>query len=145
MMKTISLEELQPLLAAHPDLALLDVRTAEEYEEVHVPRAQNEPLSRLEPKDLFESGRFRQGQPVYVLCRTGVRAKLAAEHFALRGFDQAVVVQGGTVAWAEAGLPVDRGAAPKSHGVGRRIWIAAALLAFVGAALALLVHFIRLQ
>ena len=46
-MKTITLEELKPLLAAHPDLPLLDVRTPKEYEEAHAPRAYNEPLRRL--------------------------------------------------------------------------------------------------
>jgi hypothetical protein len=51
----------------------------------------------------------RYGFPIYILCHSGVRAKKAAEKFASAGFENCVVIDGGTQAWAEAGLPVERG------------------------------------
>ena len=59
-----------------------------EYAEVHVPQARYEPLDGLQPAVLFDSGRLRKGQPIYLICRTGGRAAKAAERFAKEGFDQ---------------------------------------------------------
>jgi rhodanese-related sulfurtransferase len=128
-MKTITPAELQNLLATQPDLALVDVRTPVEYAEVHVPQARNEPLDKLVP----------QSQPMYLICRTGNRAARAAEKFAKAGFDQAVVVEGGTLAWVDAGLPVKRDAA-KVISLERQVRIAAGALVLTGVLLGWLVH-----
>jgi len=138
-MKTIAPAELQALLAAQPDLPLLDVRTTVEYAEMHVPQARNVPLDTLAPRELFESGGLTTGQPFYILCRTGGRASKAAEKFAKEGYGDAVVVEGGTVAWSQAGLPVDRGSV-KVISLERQVRIAAGSLAFIGAALAWFAH-----
>src|ERR1700693_5239403 len=94
------------LLAVEPDLVLLDVRTPLEHAEAHVVQARNEPLVGPRPKMLFYSGRLSKDRPVYLICRTGGRATKAAEMFSAEGFDQGVVVEGGTEAWIAAGLPV---------------------------------------
>jgi len=138
-MKTIAPAELQALLDAQPDLPVLDVRTPVEYAEVHVPQARNVPLDTLAPRELFEAGNLPKGQPIYILCRTGARASKAAEKFAKDGFGDTVVVEGGTVAWSEAGLPVDRGAV-KVISLERQVRIAAGSLTFLGAALTFFVH-----
>lgn len=44
--------------------------------------------------------------PVYVLCARGSRSARAVEYLRSRGVD-AVNVDGGIVAWIEAGLPVE--------------------------------------
>ena len=115
-MRTITPADLQKLLATQPDLPLLDVRTPVEFAEVHVPSARNEPLDRLQPKTLLETGGLPTDQPVYLLCRSGARAVKASEKFLQAGFDQTVVVEGGTLAWIEAGLPVTRGTV-SSYGI----------------------------
>jgi len=138
-MKTISPSELQKLLAAQPNLPLLDVRTPIEFAEVHVAPARNEPLDGLRPRALVESGVLPPDQPVYLLCRSGARAAKAAERFARDGFPQTVVVEGGTLAWIEAGLPVTRGAV-KVISLERQVRIAAGSLVLVGALLGWLVH-----
>jgi 3-mercaptopyruvate sulfurtransferase SseA len=51
-------------------------------------------------------------EPVYLLCHSGVRADLAAQKLTAAGFQQPVVVQGGTVAWTRSGLPVERDSRP---------------------------------
>ena len=138
-MKTIAPAELQKLLAAQLRLPLLDVRTPVEYAEAHVPQARNVPLDKLSPKALFDAGQLSKGQPVYLLCRSGGRATKAAEQFAREGFDQGIIVEGGTQAWIEAGLPVTRGAA-KVISLERQVRIAAGSLVLAGVLLGWFVH-----
>jgi rhodanese-related sulfurtransferase len=138
-MKTIAPAELDQLLRTQPDLPLLDVRTPMEYAQAHVPQARNIPLDTLAPRALFDAGALPQGQPVYILCQTGGRAGKAAERFAREGFDQAVIVTGGTQAWSEAGLPVDR-ALVETISLERQVRIAAGSLVLLGALLGYLVH-----
>jgi rhodanese-related sulfurtransferase len=139
-MNTITPAELQNLLATQPNLPLLDVRTPGEFAEAHVPQARNEPLDDLQPKALLKSGALPKGQPVYLLCRSGVRAAKAAEKFAQAGFDQTVVVEGGSLAWIDAGLPVVLGKV-KVISLERQVRIVAGSLVLTGAALAWLIHF----
>ncbi len=137
--KTITPPEMNKLLAAEPDLFLLDVRTPVEYAEVHVSQARNEPVDGLRPKALFDSGRLPKDRPVYLICRTGGRAAKAARKFAAEGFDHGVVVEGGTEAWIAAGLPVKRGAV-KVISLERQVRIVAGVLVLSGVLLAYFVH-----
>jgi rhodanese-related sulfurtransferase len=126
-MKTISPIELQRQLTAGLGLPLLDVRTPVEFAEVHVPQARNIPLDELQPTALSLS----KEQPIYLLCRSGKRATKAAEQFAKEGFTQPVVIEGGTLAWIDANLPVERGTA-KAISLERQVRIAAGSLVFIG-------------
>jgi rhodanese-related sulfurtransferase len=137
--KTIPPVELQLLLAAEPEAPVLDVRTPVEFAEVHVPQARNIPLDRLNPTALAGSGQARNDRPVYLLCRSGQRAAKAAEKLQNEGFAEPVVVEGGTLAWIEAGLPVTRG---KSGTISleRQVRIAAGSLVSIGVALGWFVH-----
>jgi rhodanese-related sulfurtransferase len=135
-MKTISPVELQQILSAQPDAAVLDVRTPVEFAEVRVPQARNVPLDELNPNSL----QFPKSQPVYLLCRSGQRATKAAEKFAKEGFSQPIVVEGGTLAWIEANLPVERSTV-KVVSLERQVRIAAGGLVFTGVLLARFVNF----
>ncbi len=79
----------------------LDVREDAEFAAGHVPGAIHVPLGELPER----AGELPRGE-VYVLCRTGGRATKAARWLDENGRD-AVVVQGGSIAWAEAGNPLD--------------------------------------
>jgi rhodanese-related sulfurtransferase len=138
-MKMISPVELQRRLAAEPNLTLLDVRTPAEFAEVHVPQARSIPLDEINPKDLAGSGQLRKDQAVYFLCRSGQRATKAAEKFATEGFAEPIVVQGGTLAWVEANLPVTRGTT-KVISLERQVRIAAGALVLTGVLLGWFVH-----
>ncbi len=138
-MKTISPIELQKLLAANPKLPLLDVRTPVEFAEVHVPQAWSVPLDEINPKELAGSGRIRKDQAVFLLCRSGQRATKAAEKFAKEGYSEPVVIEGGTLAWIEANLPVTRGKA-KVISLERQVRIVAGALVFTGVTLGWFVH-----
>ena len=103
-MKNISVKELQPLLASNPNL--IDVRTPAEFEAIHVPGARSVPLDNLDCAAELGSGK---SSPIYILCHSGARAKTAAQKFAAAGWEHCVVIEGGTQAWVDAGLPVNKG------------------------------------
>lgn len=138
-MKTIAPTELQKLLLAQPGLTVLDVRTPAEFAEVHVPQAVNEPLDRLQHRVRSIAGSRPTDAPIYILCRSGGRANQAAEFFAREGFNQAVVVAGGTLAWCAAGLPVNRSNV-KVISLERQVRIAAGAIVLIGILLAWLIH-----
>jgi len=138
-MKTIQPSDLQKLVESRSDNVLLDVRTPVEYAEVHVPGARNLPLNALDPKALLLAGEIPEATPVYLLCRSGGRASKAAEKFAQAGLANAVVVEGGTQAWMEAGLPVDRGTV-KAISLERQVRIGAGSLVLAGVLLAIFLH-----
>jgi rhodanese-related sulfurtransferase len=137
-MKTIPPVELQKLLAENSGLAVIDVRSPGEFSAVHVPQAQNLPLDTLDPQSLSASARLPKDQPVYILCQSGGRATRAAEKFAQQGFDNAVVVEGGTNAWTAANLPVTRGAGVIS--IERQVRIGAGSFVLLGLLLSYFVH-----
>ena len=83
---------------------LLDVREDNEYREVRAQGAQLMPLSMFE--ESFQQ--LPKDQEIVVICRSGARSARAAQYLLDRGFN-AVNLQGGTIAWEEQGLPVERG------------------------------------
>jgi rhodanese-related sulfurtransferase len=130
-MKTITPVELQKILVALPSSPVIDVRTPVEFAEVHVPQARSVPLDELKPGALA----LPKDQPVYLLCRSGQRATKAAEKFAREGFLQPIVIEGGTLAWIEANLPVTRSTV-KVISLERQVRIAAGAIVLAGVLLA---------
>lgn len=117
---------------------LLDVRTPVEFRELHIQGARNVPLDRLDPRQLAQDRNGNGQQPLYVVCRSGSRASQAVEKLRAAGLSNVVHVEGGTLALAEAGLPVVRGR--KAVSLERQVRIAAGSLVLLGAVLGWLVH-----
>ena len=130
--------ELGAILRAGRRVDVIDVRTPAEYREVHADVARLVPLDALDPKAVMGSRNGRSGEPLYVICRTGSRAMRACEEFRRCGYDNVVVIEGGTLAWERAGLPVVRGR--KAIALERQVRIAAGLLVLLGSALGAFVH-----
>ncbi len=86
------------------DLVLLDVRSPIEFETEHIANSINVPLDALDSR--FDEVP-RKGQLI-VICRSGKRAERGAYMLMGRGF-QPQVMDGGMVAWRNAGLPVKEG------------------------------------
>ena len=84
---------------------LLDVRTPEEYAEGHIKGAVLIPVQQLQQR-ISEVPKDKQ---VYVYCRSGVRSVRAAKMLVNAGFTRIENVQGGFMAWKEAGYPVEVG------------------------------------
>ena len=87
---------------------VVDVRTAIEHAESHISGAAHIPLDRLD-QDSAET--LDAGRAVVVYCRSGNRSEMAAEALRNSGFD-AHSIEGGLVAWDEAGLPLEPEGAP---------------------------------
>ena len=102
---SISPAQLCILLAAGKPVELLDVRTPPEFASA-LP-AQSSSPDELNVKEYLEH--HTPGQPVYVLCQAGGRARKAIEQFETCGCFDGVLVEGGTQVWIDAGLPVNRG------------------------------------
>lgn len=86
--------------------ALLDVRMPDEFAEVRVPGAVLVPLPEL--ADRLDE--VPDGEPLYVICRSGARSLKACE--LLAGTGRAVVnVSGGTMAWVDSGRTTEHGPA----------------------------------
>ncbi|WP_040763608.1 rhodanese-like domain-containing protein [Novipirellula maiorica] len=133
--KTISPQELQRHREAGKVVELIDVRTPVEYAEIHVEGARLMPLDTLDPRAFASAG---NGEPLYVICRSGSRAAKAYEKFQAAGVDNVLSIEGGTLAWERAGLPVVRG--QKVISLERQVRIAAGLLVMLGVVLGWLVH-----
>ena len=115
---------------------LLDVRTPAEFEEIHVEGAILHPLTELNPARVRE---LAQGKSAcVVICRSGGRARQAAEKLAASGLTGLTVMTGGMQAWESEGLPVNRG--QKTISLERQVRIAAGSLVFIGSALGYLVN-----
>jgi rhodanese-related sulfurtransferase len=81
---------------------VVDVRTANEHGVSHIEGAAHMPLERLDE----EIQQLDREKPVLVYCRGGNRSGIAAEALRNSGWD-AHSIDGGLVAWHEAGLPVE--------------------------------------
>ncbi|HSI64533.1 MAG TPA: rhodanese-like domain-containing protein [Candidatus Saccharimonadia bacterium] len=138
-MKTISPKELHERQQRGEPMHLLDVRTPAEHAEVHVPGVHLVPLDRLDAAQMARTKGFTPDTPLYILCRSGSRAKQAAEKLERAGFSLCQVVEGGTMGWADAGLPVNRGQS-KVFSLERQVRIAAGTLVLTGVVLAWLVN-----
>lgn len=109
-------------------LHLLDVREYPEFVEGHVAGARCVPLSALR-RDPAAAG-LKPEEEVYVLCRTGKRAREAAELLVKSGQGAPIVVRGGVEAWRQAGHPLRRERGPIS--LERQVRIAAGALVLMG-------------
>ena len=83
--------------------------TTAEFAECHVACAKLAPLDALDPKKVAGTLKPAPGSPIYLLCKSGGRARKAAEQFIAAGIANVCVVTGGTEACVAAGLSVARG------------------------------------
>jgi len=104
----MSMEELKSRIeSAEPGLLVLDVREREAYFQGHIPGAKLLPRGQLEL-------RVNQELPdptrrVLVYCDFGKVSTLAAATLREMGYTRAVALDGGMVAWSDAGYPVAQG------------------------------------
>ncbi len=83
---------------------MVDIREADEWEEVRIPGAEFKPLSEI--NDWFEA--LPRDRPVILQCRSGNRSAMAtAALIREAGMDNVFNLAGGIIAWHQAGLPID--------------------------------------
>ena len=135
---SINPRELHRRLDAGQPARLLDVRTPGEHAAAHVPGATLIPLDELDAA-AFCRERGSDASPLYVLCQSGGRARRAIKKLESAGVHGCILVEGGTQAWIDAGLPVDRRES-RVLPLMRQVQIVVGSLSAVGAALALTVN-----
>lgn len=119
-----------------PNLFVIDVRTATEHAACHVDGAKLYPLQSFKPGEILKAANDRD--QIFILCKSGGRAKKAAEKLA-EATDKAVfVIVGGTDACETLDMPIVRGKATMS--LERQVRIAAGALVVVGVVAAVTVH-----
>jgi rhodanese-related sulfurtransferase len=136
--RTITPGELEGLRRQGRPVDLIDVRTPVEYGEVHAEAARSVPLDRLDPGAVMGARDGTTGEPLYLICLSGGRGRQACEKFHAAGFTNVVNVDGGTLAWERAGLPVVRG--KKAVSLERQVRIATGSLVVLGTALGAFAH-----
>ncbi|MGD0791049.1 MAG: rhodanese-like domain-containing protein [Terriglobales bacterium] len=118
-------------LRNQPSALLVDVRSSTEFASGHIPGAVNIPMDQIEAR-LDDLG---LNLPIVLTCQSGKRARMTAG--LLEPCQrQIAVLEGGTKAWIEAGLPVV--ASTKTRwSLERQVRLGAGLLVLTGAILAL--------
>ena len=100
--------DLHELLESDRPPRLLDVRTAAEFETVHIHGAYNVPLDLL--RDHRDEIVERLDDDVVLVCRSGQRAGHAEQTLRAAGLVNVHVLAGGITAWEANGFAVQRGA-----------------------------------
>jgi len=134
----ISPRQLIDLCTSGNTIDVIDVRTPAEFQEVHLQVARNVPLDQLNPAKVMQERKGSAQDPLYVICRSGSRGKMACDRFIQAGLHNVVNIEGGTLACVDAGLPAVRG--KKVMSLERQVRIAAGSLVLVGTALGWFVH-----
>ena len=95
---------------------LIDVSDATEFAAGHAFGARNVPLAQLGDNPSAVKGLpSNKALPVLLLCPTGGRAARAAALLRKAGFERALAIAGGTAAWREAQLPIEKSAESKAE------------------------------
>ncbi len=90
-------------LRDNPDVLLLDVREPDEYEAGHIPGIMLIPMGEVADR-LSE---IPQDKTIIVTCRSGNRSAQIADLLRSSGYSRVHNMEGGLLAWLEAGHPVE--------------------------------------
>jgi rhodanese-related sulfurtransferase len=134
MIKQISVREVNENLRGG-ECQVIDVREFPEFGAERIEGARLMPLSNFE-KHINE---LDHSKPVYLMCRSGNRAKQAAEKLVNRGFTNIHVISGGMTAWGQANLPIIKGES-KVWSLERQVRFAAGSLVVLGVLLSSIIH-----
>ena len=113
---------------------VVDVRSGSEFASGHIPGAVNIPMDQIEARldDLWP------GVPIILVCQSGKRARVTAG--LLEPCQRQVsILEGGTSAWIQAGLPVVSSVKTR-WSLERQVRLGAGLLVLTGAGLGLMVN-----
>lgn len=84
-------------------LRLLDVRTDAEIAQGKIPQGEPLPLHLIP----LRMGEMAKDATTVFYCRSGGRSAQAAAFFAANGFTDVYNLQGGIIAWANSGMPLE--------------------------------------
>ena len=102
LVREIDAARARKLLAEEEGAVLVDIREPSEWETGWIEGALKVPMSQL--SDQLEEHRDR---PLVIYCAHGNRSLRVADALAEAGYDDAVSLAGGIVAWEHAGFPIE--------------------------------------
>ncbi|MBI4336705.1 MAG: rhodanese-like domain-containing protein [Chloroflexi bacterium] len=107
----VSVDEAKMMVDQERDgVAVIDVRTTEEYQSGHVASAKLIPVDQV----LERIQELPKGKKLLFICQAGQRSALACEMAAAMGFSSDVLynIEDGTPAWIERKYPTEHGMDP---------------------------------
>lgn len=119
------------------EVLFLDVRTPGEFQGIQIPGSLNAPLGDL-TRRAEELRVACASKPVVLVCRSGQRASKACSLLSSEGIEDLRILEGGILAWEQAGLAVERGRPGMS--LERQVRIAAGLMVLAGVLLGFGLH-----
>lgn len=128
--QTISAAELESWISSGDDVLVLDVRSAAEFETLHITGSYNVPLPLLAEHATELAPKL--GTHVVLVCQSGVRATEAKANLSGAGFSNAHVLVGGVPAYQQSGGKTVEGS--KRWGLERQVRMAAGSLVVAGLA-----------
>ena len=93
--KNIPQSEAKQRLSANQNIVLLDVRTPEEYRELHIPKSKSLPLNQIDGINKVAADKDAE---IIVYCLSGMRAASACSQLAAMGYTN-VSNMGGIQSW----------------------------------------------
>ncbi|MBB1241983.1 rhodanese-like domain-containing protein [Streptomyces durbertensis] len=130
---SLSPAEVRTLVAANPDVLLVDVRTPGEYENAHIAGSINLPLDQIDPH--LDRIVADAGGTLVLVCQSGNRAGQCQRKLAEAGLPGTTVMAGGINEWAAGGGDVVRGRTRWE--LERQVRLAAGVLVLLGVVVSL--------
>lgn len=125
----IAATELKELLEADSAPLILDVRSAAEFREMHIPGSHLMPLDRLDTDEVKSLA--ADAASCVVVCYSGKRSDQACQRLREAGLGEVRSLQGGLELWQRSGLPLKR-STKGPIAIIRQVQIVAGLMVLVG-------------
>ena len=133
----VQARKIQQDLQSGKRVALLDVRTPVEHEEMHIAGSRLMPLDKLDPAAVKAAAAGNDS--CVLICLSGKRAAQAFDQLRAAGCENLAILEGGLTAWEAAGLPLER--STRRHlPLMRQVQLIIGVLALSGSILALTVN-----
>lgn len=94
-------------MMSHEDAVILDVREPNEFLDGHIINAIHIPVNKINSK--LTQLEKHKNKPIIISCRSGNRSAQACNLLSKSGFELIYNLEGGLMAWQDAGLPVKKG------------------------------------
>jgi rhodanese-related sulfurtransferase len=101
--KTIEPQTLIKLIEKQQAPLILDVRSADEFEQGHIQGAINIPYDRLQENQQLNAYKEHE---IVIYCRSGRRAEIAYKLLQEKGFKRLLDLNGDIIAWRERHYPL---------------------------------------
>lgn len=104
MIGNMTVQELKEKLDKGEELLLIDCREQNEWDESHIEAAEFMPLSNFD-EEMKKLENTNKEKVIVCQCRSGRRSLNAAMKLQDEGFETLFNLEGGILAWLEAGFP----------------------------------------